>query len=70
MPELLTPVWMSGHCTVEGKRGVVALPIFLIKRRFAEDVGASAEVTDRINRINEEAAQRRISWAADLVFRN
>ena len=35
-------------------RGLVAMPIFLIERRFAEDLEASAEVADRINRINEE----------------
>ena len=39
-------------------RGVVAVPIFLIERRFAEDLEASAEVNDRINRINEEEGVR------------
>ena len=38
--------------------GVVAMPIFLIERRFAEDLEASAEVADRINRINEEEGVR------------
>jgi Protein of unknown function (DUF4242) len=38
-------------------RGVV-MPIFLIERRFAEDLEASAEVADRINRINEEEGVR------------
>jgi Protein of unknown function (DUF4242) len=37
---------------------VVAVPVFLIERRFAEDLEASAEVTDRINRINEEEGVR------------
>jgi hypothetical protein len=37
---------------------VVAVPIFLIERRFAEDLEASAEVADRINRINEEEGVR------------
>jgi ferredoxin-NADP reductase len=37
---------------------VLALPIFLIERRFAEDIEASAEVTDRINRINAEEGVR------------
>ena len=34
------------------------MPVFLIERRFAEDLEASAEVTDRINRINEEEGVR------------
>jgi Protein of unknown function (DUF4242) len=38
--------------------GVVAVPIFLVERRFAEDLEASAEVADRINRINEEEGVR------------
>jgi len=37
---------------------VVAVPVFLIERRFAEDLEASAEVADRINRINEEEGVR------------
>ena len=36
----------------------MAVPIFLIERRFAEDLEGSAEVTDRINRINEEEGVR------------
>ena len=36
----------------------MAVPVFLIERRFAEDLEASAEVTDRINRINEEEGVR------------
>jgi hypothetical protein len=31
---------------------VVVVPVFLIERRFAEDLEASAEANDRINRIN------------------
>ena len=34
------------------------MPIFLVERRFAEDLEASAEVNDRINRINEEEGVR------------
>jgi len=34
------------------------MPVFLIERRFAEDLEASAEVADRINRINEEEGVR------------
>lgn len=34
------------------------MPIFLVERRFAEDLEASAEVADRINRINEEEGVR------------
>jgi hypothetical protein len=34
------------------------VPIFLVERRFAEDLEASAEVADRINRINEEEGVR------------
>ena len=37
---------------------VVAVPIFLVERRFAEDLEASAEVNDRINRINAEEGVR------------
>jgi Nickel responsive protein SCO4226-like len=36
----------------------VVMPVFLIERRFAEDLEASAEVADRINRINEEEGVR------------
>jgi Nickel responsive protein SCO4226-like len=36
----------------------MAVPVFLVERRFAEDLEASAEVTDRINRINEEEGVR------------
>ena len=38
--------------------GVVVVPIFLVERRFAEDLEASAEAADRINRINEEEGVR------------
>jgi exoribonuclease II len=34
------------------------VPVFLVERRFAEDLEASAEVNDRINRINEEEGVR------------
>lgn len=34
------------------------MPVFLIERRFAEDIEASAEVADRINRINDEEGVR------------
>jgi len=44
---------------VEGvDEGVVVVPIFLVERRFAEDLEASAEVADRINRINAEEGVR------------
>src|SRR5262249_21438269 len=36
----------------------VVVPIFVVERRFAEDLEASAEVADRINRINEEEGVR------------
>lgn len=36
----------------------MAVPVFLIERRFAEDIEASAEVADRINRINDEEGVR------------
>ena len=39
-------------------QGVGVVPVFLIERRFAEDLEASAEVADRINRINEEEGVR------------
>src|SRR5271165_4731214 len=50
----------GGRCTVEGvEEGVVvAVSIFLVERRFAEDLEASAEVNDRINRINQEEGVR------------
>jgi Protein of unknown function (DUF4242) len=38
--------------------GVVVVPIFLVERRFAEDPEVSAEVVDRVNRINEEEGVR------------
>jgi len=34
------------------------MPVFMIERRFADDLEASAEVADRINRINEEEGVR------------
>jgi hypothetical protein len=34
------------------------VPIFMVERRFADDLEASAEVADRINRINEEEGVR------------
>jgi Nickel responsive protein SCO4226-like len=55
---MASPV-LGGQCTVDGvDEGVVAVPVFLIERRFAEDLEASAEVADRINRINEEEGVR------------
>jgi hypothetical protein len=36
----------------------MAVPIFMIERRFADDLEASAEVADRINRINEQEGVR------------
>jgi hypothetical protein len=40
------------------EQGVLGVPVFLIERRFAEDIEASAEVADRINRINDEEGVR------------
>jgi hypothetical protein len=34
------------------------VPIFMVERRFADDLEASAEVADRINRINAEEGVR------------
>ena len=34
------------------------MPIFMVERRFADDLEASAEVADRINRINSEEGVR------------
>lgn len=34
------------------------MPVFMIERRFAEDLEASAEAADRVNRINEEEGVR------------
>jgi ferredoxin-NADP reductase len=34
------------------------MPIFMVERRFADDLEASAELADRINRINEEEGVR------------
>lgn len=34
------------------------MPVFMVERRFAEDLETSAEVADRINRINEEEGVR------------
>ena len=36
----------------------VAVPIFMIERQFADDLEASAEIADRINRINEDEGVR------------
>jgi hypothetical protein len=37
---------------------VTAVPVFMVERRFADDLDASAEVADRINRINQEEGVR------------
>jgi hypothetical protein len=34
------------------------MPIFMVERRFAEDLDASAEQADQINRINDEEGVR------------
>ena len=34
------------------------MPVFMIERRFADDLEASAEVADRINRVNAEEGVR------------
>lgn len=34
------------------------VPVFMVERRFADDLEASAEVADRINRINEQEGVR------------
>src|ERR1700733_4119424 len=39
-------------------RGVRKMPIFMVERRFADDLDASAEQADQINRINEEEGVR------------
>jgi len=36
----------------------MSVPVFMIERRFAEDLEASAEAADRVNRINEEEGVR------------
>jgi len=38
--------------------GVYLVPIFMIERRFAADLEASAEGADMLNRINEEEGVR------------
>jgi len=50
--------WVGGVRWRGVDEGVVVVPIFLVERRFAEDLEASAEVADRINRINEEEGVR------------
>jgi hypothetical protein len=45
----------------------MVVPIFLVERRFAEDLEASAEVADRINRINEEEGVR---WLYSFLSAN
>ena len=34
------------------------MPVFMVERRFADDLEASMEVADRINRINEQEGVR------------
>lgn len=36
----------------------MVVPIFIVERRFADDLEASVEVADRINRINQEEGVR------------
>jgi hypothetical protein len=43
----------------------MTVPVFMIERRFADDLEASAEVADRINRINEEEGVRQLAGSAD-----
>src|SRR5277367_3616812 len=50
---------MSSRGTLPGDlRGCGTVPIFMVERRFADDLDASAEVADRINRINSEEGVR------------
>lgn len=49
---------MSRSTVIGPEWGVTFVPIFMIERRFADDLEASAEVADRINRINEEEGVR------------
>jgi Nickel responsive protein SCO4226-like len=40
------------------RSGVYLVPIFMIERRFAADIEASAEAADMLNRINEQEGVR------------
>ena len=55
---MASPV-LGGRCTVEGvDEGGGGCADLLVERRFAEDLEASAEAADLINRINEEEGVR------------
>lgn len=41
-------------------RGGGTMPIFMVERRFADQLEASAETVDGLNRINDEEGVRRL----------
>jgi hypothetical protein len=53
----MTGMRKSRYFTRKGS-GVRAMPIYMVERRFAEDLEASAEAADKINRINSDEGVR------------
>lgn len=51
-------VALPARYVVVRREGVRKMPIFMVERRFADDLDASAEQADQINRINEEEGVR------------
>lgn len=51
-------VALPARYVVVRREGVRKMPIFMVERRFADDLEASAEQADQINRINEEEGVR------------
>jgi uncharacterized protein DUF4242 len=51
-------VLLPARYVVVRREGVRKMPIFMVERRFADDLDASAEQADQINRINEEEGVR------------
>ena len=51
-------VALPARYVVVRREGVRKMPIFMVERRFVDDLEASAEEADQINRINEEEGVR------------
>ena len=51
-------VALPARYVVVRSEGVRKMPIFMVERRFVDDLEASAEEADQINRINEEEGVR------------
>jgi Protein of unknown function (DUF4242) len=51
-------VMLLARYVVVKREGVPDMPVFMVERRFADDLESSAEQADQINRINDEEGVR------------